>query len=100
MGHVLMESRHGLAVNAMLTHATGTAERDAALTMLGCMKGRRRITPGVPVSDPSISAAAASPSCRDQGSLHCRRSQKNSARPGSTTHHCPNLQESAHQSGV
>lgn len=34
MGHVLMENRNGLAVDAVLTHATGTAEREAALTML------------------------------------------------------------------
>jgi hypothetical protein len=29
-----MENRHGLIVNAMLTQADGTAERDAALLML------------------------------------------------------------------
>ena len=34
MGHVLMENRNGLAVDAVLTHATGTAERDAALIMI------------------------------------------------------------------
>ena len=34
LGHVLMENRHGLIVNAMLTQADGTAERDAALLML------------------------------------------------------------------
>src|SRR4249919_1639892 len=34
MGHVLMENRNGLAVDATLTHATGTAEREAALAML------------------------------------------------------------------
>jgi transposase len=34
MGHVLMENRNGLAVDATLTHATGTAEREATLTML------------------------------------------------------------------
>ena len=34
MGHVLMENRNGLAVEATLTHATGTAEREATLTML------------------------------------------------------------------
>jgi transposase len=34
LGHVLMENRHGLVVHAMATHATGTAERDAAVTML------------------------------------------------------------------
>jgi transposase len=44
MGHVLMENRHGLVIDATLTHATGTAEREAALTMLARMKGRHRIT--------------------------------------------------------
>jgi hypothetical protein len=34
MGHVLMENGNGLAVDAALTHATGTAEREAALAML------------------------------------------------------------------
>jgi transposase len=33
-GHVLMENRNGLAVDVLLTHATGTAEREAALVML------------------------------------------------------------------
>ncbi len=35
MGHALMENRHGLAVAATLTHATGTAEREAAMGMRG-----------------------------------------------------------------
>jgi hypothetical protein len=30
MGHVLSDDRHGLAVNAQATLATGTAERPAA----------------------------------------------------------------------
>ena len=34
LGHVLMENRNGLIVRAMLTHADGTAERDAAGLML------------------------------------------------------------------
>ena len=34
MGHVLMANRNGLAVDVLLTHATGTAEREAALRML------------------------------------------------------------------
>jgi transposase len=46
MGHVLMENRNGLAVDATLTHATGTAEREAALTMLDRRTTRRRITLG------------------------------------------------------
>jgi transposase len=34
-GHVLMENRNGLVVNAQLTQASGTAEREAALALLG-----------------------------------------------------------------
>jgi transposase len=34
LGHVLMENRHGLAVQTELTQATGTAEREAAVTMI------------------------------------------------------------------
>ncbi len=44
MGHLLMENRNGLIVDALLTHATGTAERDAALAMLDRREQRRRIT--------------------------------------------------------
>jgi transposase len=40
-GHVLMENRHGLAVSARVTLATGTAEREAAVAMAG------RLRPGV-----------------------------------------------------
>jgi transposase len=41
MGHVLMENRNGLIVDAQLTQASGTAEREATLTMLD-----RRSAPG------------------------------------------------------
>jgi hypothetical protein len=33
LGHVLMENRNGLIVDAMVTEADGTAERDAAMLM-------------------------------------------------------------------
>ena len=46
MGHVLMENRHGLAVDATLTQASGTAERTATLAMLDRRKTRHRITLG------------------------------------------------------
>jgi transposase len=46
LGHALMENRNGLVVDATLTHATGTAEREATLTMLDRRKGRHRITLG------------------------------------------------------
>lgn len=44
MGHLLMENRNALIVDATLTQATGKAEREAALAMLDRRKGRRRIT--------------------------------------------------------
>jgi transposase len=34
LGHVMVENRHGLIVDAMVTQADGTAERDAALLMV------------------------------------------------------------------
>lgn len=46
LGHVLMENRHGLAVNTRVTQATGTAEREAALAMAAERSGARRITLG------------------------------------------------------
>ena len=46
MGHVLMENRSGLAVDATLTHATGTAEREATLVLLDRRKAKGRITLG------------------------------------------------------
>ena len=46
-GHVLMENRSGLVVQSCLTHATGTAEREAALALVDRLPvGRRRITLG------------------------------------------------------
>ncbi|MGH7751545.1 MAG: IS5 family transposase [Gemmatimonadales bacterium] len=41
-GHVLMENRHGLAVATAVTVASGTAERDTALPLLGRMRRRLR----------------------------------------------------------
>ena len=42
--HVLMENRHGLAVNCCVTQATGRAEREAAVTMVEEIPGWRRVT--------------------------------------------------------
>ena len=47
MGHLLMDNRHGLIVDAELTRASGTAEREAALAMIERhRKGHRRVTLG------------------------------------------------------
>jgi len=41
MGHALMENRNGLAVAGTVTHASGTAEREAALALIDRPKRRR-----------------------------------------------------------
>jgi transposase len=48
LGHVLMENRNGLVVETRLTAATGTAEREAALEMIGAKQKpqRGRVTLG------------------------------------------------------
>ena len=45
-GHVLMENRHGLAVNCLVTQASGRAEPEAALAMIEQIPGWRRVTLG------------------------------------------------------
>jgi transposase len=45
-GHVLMENHSGLVAHSCLTHATGTAERDAALQLVDRLPARHRITLG------------------------------------------------------
>lgn len=56
-GHVLMDNRHGLCVDLTVTPATGTAEREAALTMLG-RQARRRIRPQTLGADKGYHARA------------------------------------------
>jgi transposase len=46
LGHVVTENRTGLVVDARLTTAAGTAERDAAVEMLGGKPVSRRVTLG------------------------------------------------------
>jgi transposase len=46
LGHILTENRNGLVVDTALTLATGTAEREAALEMLGNLPDSSRITLG------------------------------------------------------
>jgi transposase len=46
LGHALMENRHGLLVDTMVTLADGTAERDAALLMASQIPGVQPVTLG------------------------------------------------------
>ena len=62
MGHLLMENRNALIVDAELTRASGTAEREAALAMLGRRGRRRRVTLG---ADKAYDVAAFVDALRD-----------------------------------
>jgi transposase len=46
LGHVVMENRNGFVVGAEVSQATGTAERDTAVKMIGELTHGRRITVG------------------------------------------------------
>ena len=86
MGHLLMENRHGLIVDAVLTPASGTAEREAALTMLGRQAGRQRATLG---ADKGYDAASFAASMRAISvTPHiARNTSRRSAIDGRTTRH-------------
>ena len=46
LGHVMMENRNGLVIQARVSQSTGTAERDVAIEMIRDRGGRRSITLG------------------------------------------------------
>jgi len=46
LGHVVIDNRHGLAVDATLTEANGRGEREAALEMAARLPGEGRVTLG------------------------------------------------------
>ena len=46
LGHVVIDNRYGLAVDATLTEANGRAEREAALKMAARLPGEGRVTLG------------------------------------------------------
>jgi transposase len=59
-GHLLMENRNGLVVDARLTLATGTAEPEAALAMLGELPGSGQKTVGADKNYDTAAFVAAS----------------------------------------
>jgi transposase len=84
LGHVLMENRNGLVVNARLTEASGYAERDAALEMVAELPEGGRITLG---ADRGFDEAGFIDALRASG-VTPHVSQKNtSALDGRTTRH-------------
>ncbi len=86
MGHLLMENQNALIVDAMLTPATGTAEREAAEAMLGRQPGRHRATLG---ADKGYDAAAFVASLRGLNvTPHiAQNTARRSAIDGRTTRH-------------
>ena len=87
MGHVVMENRSGLVVAAATTLATGTAEREAAETMIGELSGGHRITLGADKAYDTVDFVA---EMRRQGvTPHVTQNNKrrHSAIDGRTTRH-------------
>ena len=63
MGHIMTENRHGLIVDARLTEANGTAEREAALDMI-----KDNVSPGSTIgADKNYDTADFVARCRKQG---------------------------------
>lgn len=63
LGHVLMENRSKLAVDVRLTQATGTAEIEAALAMLGELPGTKPKTVG---ADKNFDTSEFVTACRER----------------------------------
>lgn len=90
-GHVLMENRNGLVRDARLTHASGHGKRDAALTMVEALPGRRRRTLGM---DKGYDSGEFVAKCRAAGvTPHVAQNTANrrSAIDGRTTRHSGSL---------
>ena len=93
MGHLLMENRNALIVDAALTRASGTAEREAALAMLGRRGRRRGVTLG---ADKAYDVATFVDALRDHGVTphiavdgHVRKTGKPRATRIDRSHHPP-----------
>ena len=87
MGHVVIENRSCLVIEATTTCATGTAEREAAVAMIGAIPGQHRITVG---GDKAYDTAAVVADMRTlDATPHVTRNDKarRSAIDGRTTRH-------------
>jgi transposase len=87
LGHVLMENRHGLVVDTHVTHATGTAEREAALAMAEAMPGQQRVTLGADKNDDTRDFVRELRELRVTPHVAQNTSGRSSAIDGRTTHH-------------
>ena len=93
MGHAPRENRHGLVVDAARTHATGTAEREAAQLMLDRRERRHRITLGadkaydVTAFVEALRARRVSPNVAINGAVSKTGKVRKTALDGRTTLH-------------
>jgi len=84
-GHALMENRNGLVVNAVVTRATGTCEREAAVELLWGIEGQHRITVG---ADKAYDTKGFVKDCRGMRiTPHVAQKRKDSAIDQRTTRH-------------
>jgi len=83
-GHVLMENRNGLAVDANVTQATGTCEREAALEMIQEIPGDSRATVA---ADKAYDTKDFVKQCRANNVVPHVAQKKNSAIDARTTRH-------------
>lgn len=87
-GHALMENRNGMCVDISIAKATGTAEREEAVTMLDRIR-RRGFRPRTLGADKGYDAASFAREVRELGvAPHVAQiTHRRSAIDGRTTHH-------------
>jgi transposase len=84
-GSVLLENRNGLIADVEVLPATGTAEREAALMMIGSIPGGGPVTVG---ADKGYNARSFVEEARDMNATpHVAQKQRGSAIDGRTTRH-------------
>jgi len=87
LGHILTENRNGLVVDVRLTQAGGTAERDAALAMLGNKPPSKRVTLGGDRGYDTRGFVGATRNLKVTPHVAQNNSNRRSAIDGRTTHH-------------
>jgi len=87
MGHLLMENRHGLVVDARVTQATGTAEREAAIEMVEALAGTRRVTVSADKNHDTKGFVQAMRCANATPHVAQNDTNRSSAIDGRTTHH-------------
>jgi transposase len=85
LGHVVIENRHALVVGCEVTQATGTAETEAAIRLLGDVPRRAKATVG---ADKGYDSAAFISAIREQGvTPHVAQNASRHNIDGRTTRH-------------